>query len=984
MEGDLGQSTKGRFRSDYGACLRLAASGLAIICAGLAAPGWAQDAPAAPATAPDREIVVTGFRSSLNAALQEKRSSAAAIDAIKAEDVGKFPDSNLAESMQRVPGIALARGDGGEGKNIAVRGLGAAFTRVRLNGMEGTAQTGSSDIYGAGNTGRSFDFNVFPTEIFSELAVRKTPSADVEEGSLGATVDLKAPHPLDFHKGFVATISAKGVWNEVSRKVDPRASLLVQKQNDAGTFGVLGTFSYSHRNIREVGYSAVNILPTYVNGGFCSPVGYPVQNPATNALKGTDALNCSTGNPRTGSTAAYNLIQSMTGPSGLPGGGVFLPRIPRYLNSVQDATRIGGSLSVQWKPDDRTEIIFDGLFSRYHVIRHDNYIDALSFARNASNNGQPMTSVTDLQVASNGSLVYGAFNGVDLRSESLVDRFTTTFGQANLTLHHQLTDRLSVDVMGGWSKSIFDNPERLTVNLDAIDAPFSIDFRGGGTIPTLKYGIDVANPANFSYAPGKADGTVLGNFNTRNWRVTTRNLTYDTSFTWAWADNFKLKFGGQYRQSAFKNRVLGIAPGNQATTAQPAGVTTADFTYQITGLNTLLNPGALASYTATDIEKWKQAVGYNNFTFCGIECGNGSPEVREEELGAFVMQQFDLPDTFPVPVRGDVGVRFVNTRQHTVGYVPTAVTGGAYPTVAVPSIVDRQYDDWLPSANVVVELDPRLLARFSAAKVMSRPELAVLPSGGSVNAVTRTASIGNPYLDPIRATTFDAALEWYFRPGSLLSVAYFHKQISTYIQSVNTLVPYNQLGLPNSLLTAAGTSPTDLFTVTRSVNTPGGPLNGVEVNLQLPFTFLHGFARDFGLLANYTHVASRVNYVLQSSGTSTLSTTANLVNMSPDTASGTLYYENKLFSIRGTISYRGAYIRQIPSGANDSDVLGNHGTTYIDASASYNLTKAVKLTFDIQNITDEHNVLYIDSGRQDPLFDTRTGRTVTFGVNARF
>lgn len=984
------QSTGGRFRP--------AISQLTLVIAGLAggamlaAPAMAQGqdqsdqsaAPAPAATQPDREIVVTGFRSSLNAALQEKRTSAAAIDAIKAEDVGKFPDSNLAESMQRVPGIALARGDGGEGKNIAVRGLGAAFTRVRLNGMEGTAQTGSSDIYGAGNTGRSFDFNVFPTEIFSELAVRKTPSADVEEGSLGATVDLKAPHPLDFHKPFVATISAKGVWNEVSRKVDPRVSLLISKQNSDGTLGILGTFSYSHRNIREVGYSAVNILPTYVNGGFCSPVGVTPQNPATNAAKGTDAANCSTGNPRTGSVSAYNQIQSLTGPSGQPGGGVFLPRIPRYLNSVQDATRMGGSLSVQWKPDDRTEIVVDGLFSRYKVTRHDNYIDALSFARNASNNGQPMTSVTDIQLKSNGSLLYGAFNGVDLRSESLVDRFTTTFGQANITLHHDLTDKLTVDVMGGWSKSIFDNPERLTVNLDAIDAPFSIDFRGGGSIPVMKYGIDVSNPANFSYAPGKADGTVLGNFNTRNWYVTTRNLTYDTSFTWAWSDHFKLKFGGQFRESAFKNRQLNVAPANQATTALPAGVTTSSFTYQITGLNTLLNPGALSSFTATDIEKWKQAVGYNSFTFCGIECGNGSPEVREHELGAFVMQQFDLPDTFPIPVRGDVGVRFVNTMQHTVGYIPTATTSGTYPTVAIPAIVDRQYSDWLPSANIVLELKPSLLMRLSAAKVMSRPELAVLPSGGTVNAVTRTASIGNPYLNPIRATTFDAALEWYFRPGSLLSVAYFHKQISTYIQSVNTLVPYSQLGLPTTLLANTNTQPSDLFTVTRSVNTPGGPLNGVEANLQLPFTFLSGFAKDFGLLANYTHVASRVNYVLQSSATSTLSTTANLVNMSPDTASGTLFYENKLFSIRGTVSYRGPFIRQIPSGANDSDILGNHGTTYIDASASFNLNKIVKLTVDVQNITDTHNVLYIDSGRQDPLFDTRTGRTITFGVNAKF
>jgi TonB-dependent receptor len=962
--------------------MRLATSGLAIIIAGLAAPAMAQDSDKP--TTPDREIVVTGFRSSLNAALAEKRTSAAAIDAIKAEDVGKFPDSNLAESMQRVPGIALARGDGGEGKNISVRGLGAAFTRVRLNGMEGTAQTGSSDIYGAGNTGRSFDFNVFPTEIFSELAVRKTPSADVEEGSLGATVDLKAPHPLDFHKSFVATVSLKGVWNEVSKKLDPRVSVLVSKQNSEGTLGILGTFSYSHRNIREVGYSAVNILPTYVNGGFCSPLGAAVQNPATNAAKGTNAANCSTGNPRTGSTAAYNLIQSMTGPSGVPGGGVFLPRIPRYLNSVQDATRIGGSLSLQWKPDDRTEIVIDGLFSRYQVVRHDNYIDALSFARNASNNGQPMTSVTDLQVKPNGSLLYGAFNGVDLRSESLVDRFTTTFAQGNINLHHMLTDKLTVDLMAGWSKSIFDNPERLTVNLDAIDAPFSIDFRGGGSIPVMKYGVDVANAANFQYAPGKADGTVLGNFNTRNWRVTTRNLTFDGGTTWEWADHFKLKLGGQFRESAFKNRVLGIAPANQATTALPAGVSTSDFTYDITGLNTLLNPGALSSFVATDIEKWKQAVGYNSFTFCGVECGNGSPEVREQELGAFVMQQFDLPDTFPIPVRGDIGVRFVNTRQHTVGYIPTATTSGTYPTVAIPAVVDRQYSDWLPSANIVLDLTPKLLARLSASKVMSRPELAVLPSGGTVNAVTRTASIGNPYLDPIRATSYDAALEWYFRPGSLLSLAYFHKQISTYIQSVNTLVPYNQLGLPNSLLTAAGTSPTDLFTVTRSVNTPGGPLNGIEANLQLPFTFLPGVFRDFGMLANYTHVASRVNYVLQSSGTTTLSTTANLVNMSPDTASATLYYENKKFSIRSTVAYRGPFIRQIPSGANDSDVLANHGTTFIDASVGYNLTKTVKMTVDVQNITDTHNVLYIDSGRQDPLFDTRTGRTFTFGVNAKF
>lgn len=252
--------------------LRLTTSALATGSAcSFAAIAHAQDvAPEteAQADAENMEIVVSGFRTSLQAALTDKRQETAAIDSIKAEDLGKFPDANLAESMQRIPGVALARGDGGEGKNITVRGLGAQFTRVRINGMEGTAQTGSSDIYGAGNSGRSFDFNVFPTEIFSELTVRKTPSADVEEGSLGATVDLKAPRPFDSSKQFAASFTARGTYSELSKTVDPRLSGLISyKFGDSG-FGVLASAAYQRRNIREVGYSAVDILSANTNGGF--------------------------------------------------------------------------------------------------------------------------------------------------------------------------------------------------------------------------------------------------------------------------------------------------------------------------------------------------------------------------------------------------------------------------------------------------------------------------------------------------------------------------------------------------------------------------------------------------------------------------------------------------------------------------------------------------------------------------------------------
>ena len=408
-----------------------------MMIAGAAA---AQDQPAEQETA---DIVVTGFRASLDSALGMKRQEAAAIDSIVAEDIGKFPDSNLAESMQRVPGVALARGDGGEGRNISVRGLGAGFTRVRINGMEGTSQTGSSDIYGAGNNGRSFDFNVFPTEIFSALSVRKTPSADVEEGSLGATVDLSAPKPMDQKDDFVLSMTARGVYNELSKKVDPRASMLISKKFGDSGFGILGSIAYQKRNIREVGYSAVDILSANTNGGFCSPLGAPIntagQTPEQLALRGVTAENCSTGNPRTSDPDAYQAIQDLRRDDlpDTPGSGAFLPRLPRYLNSEQDQERIGGSLTLQFNPDDDTDISLDFLYSRFEVTRRDNYIAAVSFARSASNSGQPMTSVRDVEFDENGSLVYGLFDGVDVRSEGLVDNFVSTFKQANLNFRRR-------------------------------------------------------------------------------------------------------------------------------------------------------------------------------------------------------------------------------------------------------------------------------------------------------------------------------------------------------------------------------------------------------------------------------------------------------------------------------------------------------------------------------------------------------------------
>lgn len=975
-----------------------ATTAAAVLLTAMAGAAFAQDAaPAAEPAGDDSQVVVVkGFRGSLQSALAIKKRSAGTVDAIVGEDIGKFPDSNLAESMQRIPGVTLSRGDGGEGRNVSVRGLSAQFTRVRVNGLEGASQTGSSDIYGAGNSGRSFDFSAFPTEIFSSLSARKTASADIEEGSLGATVDLRAPRPFDFRQKTLFSVTARGVYNEISKSVDPRVSMVTGWKSEDGTFGVVGSLSYADRNLREVGYSAVDILSSNTNGlngnPFCTPIGVTPESPSstTHAAHGASSTNCSTNNPRTGTVAAWNKIINLRRADAptVAGSGAFLPRIPRYVNSEQDSQRFGGTLSLQWKTDD-TNIAVDYIYSQFEVERRDNYIAGLSFARSASNLGQPMVSVKDIEFDSNGSLVYGLFDGVDLRSEGLVDQFTTTYNQVNVAVTHKFNDKFEVSGYFGTSKSVRDDPMRLQTFLDIIDADnFSIDFRGGETTPQINFGVDVSNPANWSYAPSVTQGTaplnwttVYGGFSLQGKPAnnTTTNDTVNLDAKWHATDELTLKAGVQSRVIDFQSYNLSPTPATSAFKPLPAGTTVASISRTIDGLDDLWGQGAPGSWVAIDSAKWREAVNFDSFTYCGVECGAAKSQIKETTRSAYLMAEFDT-ERLGLPVRGDVGFRYYKTDQLAVGHIAVAAPAGSqYAQMGKRNVVERSYDDILPSANVVVEITPNLLARVSAAKVMSRPELGNLIPSSGITATTRTGNVNNPFLDPIKAKTFDAGLEWYYRPGSVVSIGYFYKDIESYIQRVTEQVPYRSLGLPDSLLDNTNTLPTEIFTVGRFQNTPGGPLKGFEANVQAELDFLPGFWSHFGVLANYTHVESEIDYVLSATAT----TTADLIGLSRDSASGTVYWENDTFSVRTTANYRSKYIRGIPASAG-SNLQGNDDTLYVDLSASWNLSDRLKLILEAQNLTDEQNRLFIDSVREDTLFELRNGRTITFGVNYKY
>jgi len=993
---------------------------LALAGAGFALPvqmALAQDAASSQEL---EEVVVTGFRGSLNTALAQKRSETAAIDVIASEDIGKFPDSNLAESMQRIPSVALSRGDGGEGKNISVRGLGPTFTRVRINGMEGSAQTGSSDIYGAGNNGRSFDFNVFPTEIFSQLAVRKTSSADVEEGSLGATVDLRAPRPLDLADDTVFTLTGRGIYNDVSEDVDPRASALFSKKFADGKFGILLSGAFQERHSREVGYSAVDVLAASASanniavtpmGGpvppgiylpYCTPIGWtttaPSPVPGTRGATGTDCSSSLYGgvNPRTSDLAAFTTVYNMTNPairdavSGvpIPGGGAFFPRLPRYVNSEQDTERTGGTLSLQWAPGDNTKVSLDGLYSRYQVERRDNYILGLSLGRNLTNNGQPMVSIKEVTFDDKGSVETATFDGMDVRSEGLVDDYTATFQQVNLDFEHQFSESFKVTASAGRSLSEWGGPKRLQTFIDAIDVDnFTLDFSGGRETPLIGFGFDVSNPANFAYAP-TPDGnqTVVGgySFQGKPSRNVTANTLFELAGDWQMNDAFKLKGGLQWRQNNYKSKNSGILAAQTVTQALPAGTTLADYTLTIDDLDDKFGSGAPSSWVAMDPKKWAEAFNFPDaFSFCGIECGANRTQLLEEITSAFAMLSFNTE--WGIPVRGDVGLRYVNTRQSAVGYIPIAAPMGApFPNVGFRQDVDQEYHDFLPSLNMVFEFMPDLLMRFSVAKVMARADLGSISPSVSVTATTQNATVNNPLLDPIRAKTADLALEWYFSEGSLLSAAVFYKDIETYIQRVTGDEPFRNLGVPDSVLAGSPSSPTDLFHVSRLQNTEGGPLKGIELNAQVQFRNLPGFWSNTGFLANYTHVESTIQYVLTSAaGVPLTFTEDDLVDLSPNTASGTLFYDNGTFSVRTTGSYRDAFIRSLPASAG-SDIRANKANFFVDASASWNVSDNLTLIFEAQNLTDERNTLFIDRAREDTLFQTEIGRTFNLGATFKF
>ena len=951
-------------------------------------------AAAKPAAAPPADnIVVTGFRASLESALNKKREDNGIVDVIKAEDIAKFPDTNLAESLQRIPGVVIDR-DAGEGRNITVRGLGVDFTRVRINGVEALATTGGTDSSGGANRSRGFDFNVFASELFNSITVRKSSAADVDEGSLGATVDLETSRPFDF-KGFKASASMQGRYNDLAKKIDPRVAFLVSNTFADNKLGVLVSAAFSKRQLFEEGFSTVRWDNGPSSGGWCAPIGVTA-NPATStattcgpAAQGVLRLpNSPT------AVAAYNAASDPAN---------FHPRLPRYGRLTHDQDRIGVTSAFQFKPWVGTMLTLDMLYSKLKATRQEDFLQAISFSRAAAAGGKPQTSVVDTAYAANGALLFGTYNGVDIRAESRYDQLSTTFTQPTLTLEHDIGDSLKLNARIGRADSKFRNPVQTTTTFDAINVNgYTIDFRENSRLPRISFPFDVTQPGGAlgilgvpvvttGVQPVTIANTTSSEIRIRPQGANNRNDNAHIDLVWeAIPDKLNIKGGADYKKFKFDTYEFRRVNQNDTIFAPPTGTSITSLTTTVSGFgNGLSLPGGTTtSWVIPNLNAIASAYniycnclisgpvgGPGDFTLSSITNGNArgnNRAISETDRAAFLMAEFSTK-VAGMPLRGNFGARYVQTKQVATGY--QAAGGGTQVTV------ENSYNDMLPSANFALNLTPDFIVRFALAKVMARPQLGNLSPGGAIATTgTLTVTSGNPLLKPFRAKTLDANLEWYFARNSLLSAGYFYKDIGTYIQSLRSNIPFNQTGLPLSLLPANFTG-AEVFQVTTPVNTSGGVLNGFEINYQQPFTFLPDQFRNFGTLLNYTLVKSKIAYLIAPTNNAVI--TDDLLNLSPESWNATLYYDDGKFSARASVSYRQGFLTRVP-GQNNNDVEGKNSTTNVDASMSYKINKNLELTVEGVNLTNQVNDQFISRARNSGVVYHVTGREVLAGLRYKF
>lgn len=950
----------------------------------MATPALAQDAASASATAAQaapgdpntaEDIIVTGIRGSLQRNLDIKREAAGVVDAISAEDIGKFPDSNVAASLQRLPGVSIQRdGARGEATGITVRGFGGDFNETLYDGRRVSTATG----------GRSVDFSTVGSDFVGQLNVMKTPDVTLAANSIGATVNVLFPKPFD-HPGLRLVASASGSWQSDAKKVVPTGGILFSDTFADDTFGILADVAYARHDTQTN-----NVYINGFNFGYYAPC----------QLAGSTAATCAPTSELANSQGVPTNPNNLTSVRG-----AFEQQYGAQQYYTKDE-RVDGRLALQWHPSDSVLVTLDDNFSRQRV-KVDSFGFGIWFNQGSLRNvtldskGVP-TNFT--QAGSQTDFVAATTNNV------------LQTNQTGLNVKWNVSDKFTVEADGSYSKS-WRNPEGQVSNENA-DVGYgfgigpSLGIVVGGdssnTLPTLNnYGVN-GDESRW------ADTSVIGS------HVTVRSSNKNTDvvkqgrLTGEWKqDDFSLKFGGQYvvdqfslqSSDTFTNNFwqayagYGPASGGTGGVALPASlfqgtVSTANF---LPGYSGVL-PSPLLRFTAADYQAYLTSLGnpqtknipgfnygsVNGFTGAfDLALSPGSVQlITEKTWSAFLRASFEteiagMPFHFNAGAREEVthisstGIGRFPTHIASSTSDPTLLTVDTY-TANQNVTTKSDYAYLLPSIDMKLNITSKLDLRFDASRTLTRPNLSYLTpvlnvgSGQRVGALTATG--GNPTLKPYLADNFDFAVEWYYQRNSYAAIDFFVKNVTNFIVQGTTRQTINNVIDPSTGQPAQ-------FSVSARVNGSDATVRGVEIAWQQVFG-----ESGFGFQANGTFVDTNRPYDPDNFGSAFavtgLANSANFVG----------FYDKHGFQARVAVNWRDEYLLQFGQAQNTGKFGAEptfvNASTQIDFSTSYDINKNISIFAEVLNLTDETYSTHGRYGNQ-LLSAYGYGRRITAGVHFR-
>lgn len=974
---------------------------LAAACAmvaGGATAVHAQHAPAAGDAAAAQTIVVKGIRSSLESSLELKRYGQGVVDGISSEDIGKFPDTNLAESLQRISGVSIDRSIG-EGSRVTVRGVGPEFNMVLLNGR----QMPSSSIADTGpSNSRAFDFGNLASEAIAGIEVYKTSRASSPTGGIGATINIKTARPLE-NPGLHGSLGAKAVIDASNSRLPstmagneftPEVSGIYSNTSADGKFGVAVSASYQER---DLGYNQAAV------GG-----GWIVARGNAGALANANNANPADITNKPGPDDLYSLPQNLI----------------YSVNGVR-RQRTNGQLTLQYAPVKDVVATLDYTYSELKLQNKRNELSAWF------NFGPSSSAWTDGPIASpkfySETLGPGTSplrRGLSDLAMAGADYATKNENKSTgLNVAWKVSDRLKLefDAHSSTAESGADSPYGSNNSLGTASfnrATTSVDFTQDFPVLSI-YDSDI-NPALM---------TVTGS-SFRNSYMKSGVDQAQLKGQYKPTDDSKLDFGLNLNKvknrSAFSNVQQDDWGGLQSRAADfPDSVWRADqirpYFSQVDGSGSPALYNQFFTWDFKTVRDLAAAARGDQALFLPSNVFTTDRRVEEKSQSAFVQYVKDWDLRFPV--RSAIGLRYEKTDVTSTALVPVAVginwTGtNEYPIqfAGAPGFTTLKgsYKHFLPSIDLDVDVADDKKLRASYGESIGRPGWGDIQGGQTLNALARidggTGQQGNPALKPLKSKNFDLAFEWYYAKGSYAAVSYFRKLIDNYIGVTQVdATPFNlntpvrgafwneavaancadedpvcireyifntydgQFGVDAATGTIPGQpgDPIANFRITAPANQRSASLDGLEFNVQ------HMFGKTgFGVAANYTFVNSGLKYDNKSIGEQFalegLSDSANLV----------VFYENDKWQVRAAYNWRDEFLSGRFDGKGPNPVY-TEAYGQLDVNASYKLTENLSVHAEVINANDGVQRLH-GRAKEQVLYVTQTGRRFMFGANYKF